>query len=101
MPTVTVDGSVTLQDAATALQEHLGNDIEVETHGHGRDQHLRVRRSSTSSAKVSLDHSGGSTTFHVRGGGLLISRMVNELGIAKLVTAAISETYGPKPAPAG
>jgi hypothetical protein len=51
MPTVTVDGAVTLQEAATALHDKLG-------------------------------------------GGLVISRMVNEFGVAKKVAAAIEEAFG-------
>jgi hypothetical protein len=32
--------------------------------------------------------------FHIHGGGLVISRMVNEFGIAKRVAAAIDGAYG-------
>jgi len=35
------------------------------------------------------------TTFHVHGGGLIIGRIVNELGIARPVTAAVKQTFGP------
>jgi hypothetical protein len=43
---------------------------------------------------VHLDRDGNVTTFHVHGGGLVISRMVNEFGIAKKVAATIEETFG-------
>ena len=87
MPTVTVEGSVTLQQAATALQGKLGSRYEVTTHGSGTQQALKVKQSAASTATVHLDQDGNATTFHVHGGGLVISRMVNEFGIAKKVAA--------------
>ena len=43
MPTVTVEGSVTLQQAAAALQDKLGSRYEVTTHGGGAQQALKVK----------------------------------------------------------
>ena len=93
MPTVTVEASVTLQQAATALQDKLGSRYEVTTHGSGAQQALKIRQSAASSATVHVDQDGNVTTFHVHGGGLVISRMVNEFGIAKKVAAAIEEAF--------
>jgi hypothetical protein len=45
-----------------------------------------------------LDRDGNATTFHVHGGGLVISRMVNEFGIAKKVAATIEEAFATRPA---
>ena len=45
-----------------------------------------------------LDQDGNATTFHVHGGGLVISRMVNEFGIAKKVDATIREAFTAHPA---
>jgi hypothetical protein len=45
-------------------------------------------------ATVHLDGEGDATVFHVHGGGLVISRMVNEFGIAKKAAAAIAEAFG-------
>jgi len=98
MPTVTVQGSVTLQQAATALQGKLGSRYEVTTHGSGTQEALKVKQSAASTATVHLDQDGNATTFHVHGGGLVISRMVNEFGIAKNVAAAIQEAFTPHPA---
>ena len=98
MPTVTVEGSVTLQQAATALQDKLGSRYEVTTHGSGAQQALKVKQSAASTATVHLDQDGNATTFHVHGGGLVISRMVNEFGIAKKVADAIAEAFGTRPA---
>jgi hypothetical protein len=36
---------------------------------------------------------GTATTFHIHGGGLIVSRLVNELGIAKKVATAIKEAF--------
>jgi hypothetical protein len=98
MPTVTVQGQVTLQQAATALQGKLGNRYEVTTHGSGAGQALKVKQSAASTATVHLDQNGDATTFHIHGGGLVISRMVNEFGIAKKVAATIHDAFATPPA---
>ena len=98
MPTVTVDRSVTLQEAATALEDKLGSRYEVSTHGSGDKEALKVKQSAASTATVHLDRDGDTTTFRVHGGGLVVSRMVNELGIAKKVAAAILEAFTTAPA---
>jgi hypothetical protein len=98
MPTVTVTGSVTLKQAAAALQDKLGSRYEVTTHGSGAGEALKVKQSAASTATVHLDHDGTATTFHVHGGGLVISRMVNEFGIAKKVAATIEEAFAARPA---
>jgi hypothetical protein len=96
MPTVTVQGAVTLQEAAKALQDRLGSRYEVTTHGSGAQQALKVKQSAASTATVHLDRDGEATVFHVYGGGLVISRMVNEFGVAKKVAAAIEGAFGGK-----
>ena len=94
MPTVTVPRSVTLQETATALQDNLSGGYEVTTHGRGVQEALKVKQSAASTATVHLNQDGNTTTFHVHGGGLVISRMVNEFGIAKKVATAIDEAFG-------
>lgn len=99
MPTVTVERAVTLQQAAIALQDKLGSRYRVTTsHASGTPQVLKVRQSAASAATVHLDQHGNATTFRVHGGGLVISRVVNELGIAKKVAAAIEEAFTAQPA---
>jgi len=93
MPTITVDRSVTIEDTDEALRQHLGDRYEITTHGHGSQEALRVKQSAAALANVHLTHSGNSTTFHVHGGGLVISRMINEFGIAKKVAGAIEEAF--------
>jgi hypothetical protein len=96
MPTVTVQGTVTLQEAAKALQDRLGSRYEVTTHRSGAQEALKVKQSAASTATVHLDRDGEATVFHVHGGGLVISRMVNEFGVAKKVAAAIEGAFGGK-----
>ena len=98
MPNVTVEGNVTLQQAATALQGQLGDNYEITTHGTGAKQALKIKQSTASTATVHLDQGGSATTFHVHGGGLVVSRLVNELGIAKKVATAITEAFATRPA---
>jgi hypothetical protein len=98
MPTVTVAGNVTPHQAATALHDKLGSRYEVITHGSGAQQALKVKQSAAATATVHLDQDGTATTFHVHGGGLVISRMVNEFGIAKKVAEAIEEAFAVRPA---
>ena len=94
MPTVTVQRSVTLQEAATALEDKLGSRYEVTTHGSGAGEALKVKQSAASTATVHLTRDGDGTVFHIHGGGLVISRMVNEFGIAKKAAEAITEAFG-------
>jgi hypothetical protein len=97
MPTVTVERPVTLQETATALQDKLGSRYEVTTYGSGAQEALKVKQSMAATATVHLNQAGNGTTFHVHGGGLVISRMVNEFGIAKKVAETIEEAFGNHP----
>jgi hypothetical protein len=98
MPTVKVQGNVTLQQTATALHDELGDNYEITTHGTGDKEGLKVKQSTATTAIVHLDQAGSATMFHVHGGGLVVSRLVNELGIAKKVATAIADAFGPPPA---
>jgi hypothetical protein len=95
MPTVTVEGSVTLEDTIKALQDNLGDGYEVTTHGSGQQEAVKVKHSAASTATVHADRDGDATVFRVHGGGLVITRLVNELGIAKKVAATIQEAFRP------
>jgi hypothetical protein len=90
MPTVTIERSVNVQETAEALRKELGERYEVTAHGQGNQESLKVRQSAAALANVHLDHrSATTTTFRVHGGGLVISRLINELGIAKKVAQAL------------
>ena len=94
MPTITIDRSVTVQDAAEALRQTLGDQYEVTAQGDGDEEALKVKRSVAALANVHLDRDGNTTTFRVHGGGLIISRLINELGIAKKVAGALQQALG-------
>ena len=93
MPTATIAGAITPEQAARALEEQLGSRYEVTPHG---SDSLAVKRGATASATVRLSRNGNATTFRIHGGGLIISP-VNEFGIARTVTAAIEEKLGSAP----
>jgi hypothetical protein len=95
MPTVTIERSVTLRDTAEALRQKLGDRYEVTAREQGKQEALKVKQSATSVANVRLDQSSGTTTFRVHGGGLVISRLINEFGIAKKVATALEEAFKP------
>jgi hypothetical protein len=59
----------------------------------------KLKQSAASLANVHLTRDGNTTTFHVHGGGLVISRMINEFGIAKMVTQAIEEAFKARHSP--
>ena len=58
------------------------------------DEALKVKQSAASTATVHLARDGDAIVFHIHGGGLVISRMVNEFGIAKQAAEAITEAFG-------
>jgi hypothetical protein len=95
MPTVTIERSVTIGDTAEALRQKLGERYEISTHGQGDQEALKVKQSATAVANVHLDQTGAATTFHVHGRGFVISRLINELGIAKKVATALEEAFKP------
>jgi hypothetical protein len=99
MPTVTIARAVTVQEAASALQQQLGDRYEVTTRGQGDEEAVKVKRSAVALATVRLDQDDNETTFHVHGGGLVISRMINEFGIAKSVAQAIRDAFEPASPP--
>jgi hypothetical protein len=98
MPTVTVERSVSPEEAVAALKDKLGERYEVTTHGSDAQEAVKVKQSAATTATVRLDPGENATTFRVHGCGLVISRMVNEFGIAKKVAAAIQEAFPASPA---
>jgi hypothetical protein len=92
MPTATIPRAITPQEAADGLQEKLGSGYKVTPHG---SDSLSVHHGPLAFATVRLGRDGDATTFHVHGSGLIINRVVNEFGIARTVTGAIKETFGP------
>jgi hypothetical protein len=94
MPTVTVKGSVSAEQAIEALKGSMGVRYKfVPGRGEGP---FTVKSSPLSYATVRTRRQGDSTVFSVHGGGLIITRLVNELGIARQVAQAL-ENWNPAP----
>jgi hypothetical protein len=90
MPTVTVArADVPRDQVVQAVRQQLGNDYRVELGS--QDNVFSVSRGTLSGAKVHIKQHEGATQFHVHGTGLIIGRLVNELGIARRVAAAIAK----------
>ena len=94
MPSTTIPRTITPQEAADALKDQLGSGYKVTPHSGGSREKLTVSHGGVAFASVHLVPDGNATTFHVHGGGLIVGRIVNELGIARTVTAAIKESLG-------
>ena len=95
VPTISVQRTITIEDVANALREQLGSSYELREQVSGSHEALKVKQGAGSTATVRLTHDGSATTLHVHGGGLLITRAVNELGVAKKVAAAITAAFPP------
>lgn len=70
-----------------AVREELGQDYSVEPTG--REDMFSVKQGMLSGARVRITQEQGVTNFHVHGIGLIIGRIINELGIARHVASAI------------
>ena len=91
MPTVTISrADISRDEAMQALTQELGSDFKVKP-GHNPEV-FTVERGTLSGARVHMKPDAGSTQFHVHGTGIIIGRIVNELGIARKVASAISKT---------
>ena len=91
MPSVTVDRPVTLDQATEALRAKLDNRYTITPSGSGRGETIDVKHA-LELANVRLVHNGDLTTFRVHAGGLIMSRVVNELGIARKVCSILRDS---------
>ena len=92
MPSTTIRGEITAQQAADALQAQLGSGYQVTRKG---NDSLSVKHGGLAFATVRMHWSGDATAFRVHGSGLVINRIVNEFGIARTVTGALKEGLEP------
>ena len=97
MPSATKPRAITPQEAAEALRQQLGSGYKVTPHSGASRDKLTVSHGGLAFASVHLTRNEDATTFHVHGGGLIVGRIVNELGIARTVTAAIKDGLGSAP----
>ena len=90
MPTVTIPKTVDAQEAAEVLKQQLGDRYTVDSHASGI---LRVKHGGLAYANVRVAPDRDATTFRVHGGGFIIGRIANEVGIARRVATAIRDAY--------
>jgi hypothetical protein len=95
MASTTIQREITSEQAADALRAQLGRGYQVTRKG---NDSLTVKHGSLAFATVRMHWAGDATAFRVRGGGLIIGRVVNEIGIARTVTGALREGLGSAPA---
>ncbi len=88
MSSITVDRRVTLEEAANALKNELGDKYEVKSARKGDKETIRVSHA-LEMATVHLVPKSEATTFKVHGGGIIINRIVNEFGLSRRVCKAI------------
>jgi hypothetical protein len=91
VPTVTTQRAVTVQEVVKALQDTLGTGFEVTTRGSGDKEAVKVKQSTAATATIHLDDDGG----------LVISRMINEFGIANKVAKAVESAFADQANPPG
>jgi hypothetical protein len=91
MPTTTIARpDVSREEAMEAVRQALGSDFKVKPGSN--DAVFSVERGTLTGAKVHIKADGESTQFHVHGTGIIIGRIVNELGIARRVATAIAKS---------
>jgi hypothetical protein len=91
MPTTTIARpNVSRDEAMEAVRQELGSEFAVKPGS--KDEVFSVEKSTLSGAKVHIKPDGGSTQFHVHGTGIIIGRIINELGIARRVASAIAKS---------
>ena len=95
MPTVTIPKAIDPREAAETLQQQLGDRYTVDSHVAGQWNALRIKHGPVAWANVRVNRIGDATTFRVHGGGLILGRIANELGIARTVATAIKDAYEP------
>jgi hypothetical protein len=92
MPSVTTNrNDAALEGAANALRRELGDRYAVTAHDGVRPS-LKVSTSPLAYANVRVSQQPDGTHFRVHGGGILIGRVINELTIARKVSAALRQT---------
>jgi hypothetical protein len=88
MSSITVDRTVSLEEATNALRSELGDRYQLKPTRKGDKETIRVSHA-LETATVHLVPKGGATTFKVHGGGLIVNRIINELSLSRKVCRAI------------
>jgi hypothetical protein len=91
MPTVSIKSDASEADVVTAIKTGLGPGYDVESKD-GDKEVITVQKGTLTTAHVKLERTPAGTKAHVHGGGLIIGRLVNELGIANKVAKALKSS---------
>jgi len=92
MSEIRVDRAVTLEQARAALAKELPAAYQVSVKP-GSSTELRVKKSGMVSATVHMTTAGGTTSFRVNGGGLILLRAVNHFLIVPDVQEALQDSF--------
>jgi hypothetical protein len=87
VPTVSIKSDASKTDVASAIKTGLGAGYVVEAKAD--KEAITVQKGAMTTAHVKLEHSPTGSKAHVHGGGIIIGRIVNELGIANKVAKVI------------
>lgn len=91
MPRVTINRSVTTEEAADALRDRLPS-YKVRVDPQGSSDTIRIGRG-MASATVRVYASDDSTELVVHGFGIIISRLINEFGLARRVADTLRDSF--------
>lgn len=89
MPATHINRQVSLDEAESALTRELGADYKVTHRSYGSPA-LTVKRNGLLWATVTASQSDGGTTFKVHGGGVILNRLLAEVGLARKVNATLN-----------
>jgi hypothetical protein len=88
LPTVSIKSGATDDELVAALQAGLGSDYEVKPKSSEKAV-ITVQKGTMTTAHIKLERTADVTKAHIHGGGLVISRLINEFGLANKVANVI------------
>jgi hypothetical protein len=92
MPSTTVQRHISLEEVTEALKSHFGDNYAITPRRTASEEAVRLHRGAAF-ATVYLEQEETSTTLRVHDGGLIISRLFNEFGIARRVNEALGDAF--------
>ena len=95
MATVHIERQVSLDQAMEALRQQFGDRYRLTASHGGSHDAIRVAHG-MEMATVRIDRSSETTTFKVHGGGLIVGRVINELGLARRLRSTLQDSFDQK-----
>ena len=96
MSTVQTKKDVTIESVQRALSDELGPSYRVSVDS---DSTLKVGRTGVIPARVTISHTGDTTTFRIITTGLILSRIAQATSINPRVKRALEHAYADVPTP--